>query len=96
MLAETGPQKLRALDAGGGEGQIVIKMAEHGHWVILCDLSVQMIDCAKQAAETKDVSDNVQLIHYAAQDVASHLKTPADLILFCAVPGWVADPHSVL
>ncbi len=39
VLAEMGPQKLRVLDAGGGEGQTAIKMAERGHQVILCDLS---------------------------------------------------------
>lgn len=48
-----GPAKLRVLDAGGGEGQTAIKMAERGHQVILCDLSAQMIDRAKQAAEAK-------------------------------------------
>lgn len=47
------PAKLRVLDAGGGEGQTAIKMAERGHQVILCDLSAQMIDRAKQAAEAK-------------------------------------------
>ncbi|CAM7716972.1 tRNA uridine 5-oxyacetic acid(34) methyltransferase CmoM [Escherichia coli] len=96
VLAEMGPQKLRVLDAGGGEGQTAIKMAECGHQVILCDLSVQMIDRAKQAAEAKGVSDNMQFIHCAAQDVASHLETPVDLILFHAVLEWVADPRSVL
>lgn len=69
-----------------------IKMAERGHQVILCDLSAQMIDRAKQAAEAKGVSDNMQFIHCAAQDVASHLETPVDLILFHAVLEWVADP----
>ena len=96
VLAEMGPQKLRVLDAGGGEGQTAIKMAECGHQVILCDLSAQMIDRAKQAAEAKGVSDNMHFIHCAAQDVASHLETPVDLILFHAVLEWVADPRSVL
>lgn len=53
VLAEIGPQKLRVLDAGGGEGQTAIKMAERGHQVILCDLSAQMIDRAKQAASKR-------------------------------------------
>lgn len=99
VLAEMGPQKLRVLDAGGGEGQTAIKMAERGHQVILCDLSAQMIDRAKQAAEAKGVSDNMQFIHCAAQDVASHLETPVDLILFHAVlsvggrsPQRITDP----
>ncbi len=38
----------------------------------------------------------MQFIHCAAQDVASHLETPVDLILFHAVLEWVADPRSVL
>ena len=50
----------------------------------------------QQAAEAKGVSDNMQFIHCAAQDVASHLETPVDLILFHAVLEWVADPRSVL
>ena len=35
VLAEMGPQKLRVLDAGGGEGQTAIKMAERGHQVTI-------------------------------------------------------------
>ena len=76
--------------------RVLAEMAERGHQVILCDLSAQMIDRAKQAAEAKGVSDNMQFIHCAAQDVASHLETPVDLILFHAVLEWVADPRSVL
>ncbi len=34
VLAEIGSQKLRVLDAGGGEGQTAIKMAGRGHQVI--------------------------------------------------------------
>ncbi len=40
VLAERAA-KLRVLDAGGGEGQTAIKMAERGHQVILCDLSAR-------------------------------------------------------
>ena len=32
VLAEMGPQKLRVLDAGGGEGQTAIKMAERRYF----------------------------------------------------------------
>lgn len=50
----------------------------------------------KTGGRSKGVSDNMQFIHCAAQDVASHLETPVDLILFHAVLEWVADPRSVL
>ncbi len=99
MLAEMGPQKLRVLDAGGGEGDTAIKMAERGHQVIFLTRSFCADDRPrKQAAEAKGVSDNMQFIHCAAQDVASHLETPVDLILFHAVlsggrsPQRIADP----
>lgn len=96
VLTDFGQQKLRVLDAGGGEGQTAIKMAGRGHHVTLCDLSAQMIARAQQAAEAKGVSDNMHFIQCAAQDVASHLESPVDLILFHAVLEWVADPVSVL
>jgi S-adenosylmethionine-dependent methyltransferase len=96
LLATFGEQKLHILDAGGGEGQTAIKMAERGHFVTLCDLSGEMIVRAQQAAEAKGVSGNMHFIQCAAQDVTAHLETPVDLILFHAVLEWVTDPVSVL
>lgn len=96
ILATFGGQTLRVLDAGGGEGQTAIKMAERGHHVTLCDLSAEMVARATRAAEEKGVSDNMHFIQCAAQDIAQHLETQVDLILFHAVLEWVADPQSVL
>ncbi|WP_333495782.1 tRNA uridine 5-oxyacetic acid(34) methyltransferase CmoM [Kluyvera sp. CHPC 1.251] len=96
LLAKMGPQPLRILDAGGGEGQTAIKMAERGHHVTLCDLSAEMIDRATQAASEKGVSHNMHFVQCAVQDVAEHLESPVDLILFHAVLEWVAEPQDVL
>ncbi|HAG02770.1 MAG TPA: tRNA uridine 5-oxyacetic acid(34) methyltransferase CmoM, partial [Leclercia adecarboxylata] len=96
LLARFGSKKLRVLDAGGGEGQTAIKMAERGHHVILCDLSAEMIARAESAAAEKGVSDNMQFIHCAAQDIAQHLESPVDLILSHAVLEWVGDPQALL
>ncbi|ENX2647520.1 tRNA uridine 5-oxyacetic acid(34) methyltransferase CmoM [Salmonella enterica] len=96
VLEEIGGRKLRVLDAGGGEGQTAIKMAERGHQVTLCDLSGEMIARARQAAEAKGVSKDMHFIQCPAQDVASHLESPVDLILFHAVLEWVAYPVGVL
>lgn len=96
LLATMGDQPLRILDAGGGEGQTAIKMAERGHHVTLCDLSAEMIARAQQAASDKGVSHNMHFIQCAAQDVAGHLESPVDLILFHAVLEWVAEPQAVL
>ncbi|SUG69462.1 SmtA protein [Salmonella enterica subsp. enterica] len=38
----------------------------------------------------------MHFIQCPAQDVASHLESPVDLILFHAVLEWVADPVGVL
>lgn len=75
ILAGFGGQTLRVLDAGGGEGQTAIKMAERGHHVTLCDLSAEMVARATRAAEEKGVSDNMHFIQCAAQDIAQHLET---------------------
>ena len=96
LLARMGPQPLRILDAGGGEGQTAIKMAARGHHVTLCDLSAEMIERATQAASEKGVSHNMYFVQCAVQDVAEHLESPVDLILFHAVLEWVAEPQAVL
>ncbi|HDG1710316.1 TPA: tRNA uridine 5-oxyacetic acid(34) methyltransferase CmoM [Kluyvera ascorbata] len=96
LLAKMGPQPLRILDAGGGAGQTAIKMAERGHHVTLCDLSEEMIARATQAACEKGVSHNMHFVQCAVQDVAEHLESPVDLILFHAVLEWVAEPQDVL
>ena len=66
LLAAYGSRKLRVLDAGGGEGQTAILMAERGHHVTLCDLSAEMVARAQLAAEEKGVSGNMHLGHCAA------------------------------
>ena len=96
LLSTMGSQPLRILDAGGGEGQTAIKMVERGHHVTLCDLSAEMIARASQAASDKGVSHNMHFIQCAAQDVAGHLESPVDLILFHAVLEWVAEPQEAL
>jgi S-adenosylmethionine-dependent methyltransferase len=96
LLSGFGEQKLRVLDAGGGEGQTAISMAERGHHVTLCDVSQEMIARARLAAEQKGVSGNMHFVQCAAQDIARHLESPVDLILFHAVLEWIAEPVDVL
>ena len=96
LLADYAGQTLRVLDAGGGEGQTAILMAQRGHHVTLCDLSAEMVARAQRAAEEQGVSDNMHFIHCAAQDIPQHLDSQVDLILFHAVLEWVADPQAVL
>ena len=96
VLAEMGDRTLRVLDVGGGEGQTAIRVAERGHHVTLCDVSQEMIARATAAAEEKGVSGNMHFVQCPAQDIARHLESPVDLILFHAVLEWVAEPVDVL
>ncbi|APZ05985.1 tRNA uridine 5-oxyacetic acid(34) methyltransferase CmoM [Kosakonia cowanii] len=96
LLAEMNDGPLRVLDAGGGEGQTAIRMAQLGHHVTLCDVSQEMLKRAQAAAEEKGISGNMHFVHCPVQDIAQHLASPVDLILFHAVLEWVADPVAVL
>ena len=96
LLAEMNDGPLRVLDAGGGEGQTAIRMAQLGHHVTLCDVSQEMLKRAQAAAEEKGVSGNMHFVHCPVQEIAQHLASPVDLILFHAVLEWVADPVAVL
>ena len=96
LLAKMDAGPLRVLDAGGGEGQTAIRMAQLGHHVTLCDVSGTMIARAQTAAQEKGVSGNMHFVQCPAQEITQHLETPVDLILFHAVLEWVAEPVSIL
>ncbi|MDF7681272.1 tRNA uridine 5-oxyacetic acid(34) methyltransferase CmoM [Enterobacteriaceae bacterium ESL0689] len=87
---------LNILDAGGGEGQMAIRVAEMGHHVTLCDISAEMITRARQAAVDKGVADQIDFVHCPAQEVVQHLACPVDLILSHAVLEWVVEPQAML
>ncbi|SQC38869.1 putative metallothionein SmtA [Klebsiella pneumoniae] len=86
LLAQLGPGPLRVLDAGGGEGQTAIKVAQLGHHVTLCDLSAEMVARARQAAADKGVIDNMHFVQCAAQDIAQHLESRS--IWYCFMRCW--------
>ena len=95
-LLATMPEKIRVLDAGGGEGQTACGLAERGHEVLLCDVSAEMISRAQAQADEKGVSGNMHFVHSSAQDIGQHLEKPVDLILFHAVIEWLAEPQEAL
>ncbi|MEI9698999.1 tRNA uridine 5-oxyacetic acid(34) methyltransferase CmoM [Moellerella wisconsensis] len=91
LATEFPAQSLRILDAGGGEGHFARKLAALGHQVILCDLSEEMLERAKLAADEQGVSQKMRFIHSAVQDIQQHLDAPVDLVLFHAVLEWISD-----
>ncbi|ACX87827.1 Methyltransferase type 11 [Pectobacterium parmentieri WPP163] len=96
LLAQLPPRPLYILDAGGGEGQMACRLAALGHQVLLCDVSDEMIQRAKNAAAAQGVAHNIRFVQCAAQDIAQYMESPADLILFHAVLEWVAQPQQAL
>ncbi|MCL2900001.1 tRNA uridine 5-oxyacetic acid(34) methyltransferase CmoM [Brenneria tiliae] len=96
LLAQLPDGPLNVLDAGGGEGQMACRLAALGHQVLLCDLSDEMIQRAKDAAAAQGVIHNMRFVHGAAQDIGRYMSRPADLILFHAVLEWVAQPRQAL
>ncbi|MEH2920227.1 tRNA uridine 5-oxyacetic acid(34) methyltransferase CmoM [Samsonia erythrinae] len=96
LLTQLPARPLRILDAGGGEGHMACRLAALGHQVLLCDVSDEMIQRAKNAAMAQGVIDNMRFVPCSAQDIAQYMESPADLILFHAVLEWVAQPQQVL
>ncbi|VUD59611.1 tRNA 5-carboxymethoxyuridine methyltransferase [Thalassocella blandensis] len=86
---------LTILDAGGGQGQFSLPLAQAGHTLTLCDISQEMLNLAEQNRQQHSIQ-NVQLVHSALQDIHQHTETQFDLVLCHAVLEWLAEPHLAL
>jgi S-adenosylmethionine-dependent methyltransferase len=85
-------------DAGGGLGQMTIRLAELGHSVLLNDISADMLDVARRDIENKGLAQNVDIRHDAIQAITAEPEylQSFDLVLCHAVLEWVADPEKVV
>ncbi|WDP87623.1 MAG: methyltransferase domain-containing protein [Desulfobacter sp.] len=93
-LAEDSP--LTILDAGGGYGPFSIGLAKRGHRVVLCDLSKNMLDIARENFSKQGVQDRLTLCHGPVQKLSPGQYPPFDLILCHGVIGWVAAPEQLI
>lgn len=87
------------LDAGGGQGQFSLQLAQAGHKVVICDISVEMLKLAQEQVEALQLEDRVQLIHCAVQDLPQHLPAGLpkfDMVICHAVMEWMQEPRSLL
>lgn len=96
LLTQLPPRSLQILDAGGGEGRIACELAKLGHQVTLCDISSNMLNRAQDYAAQQGMSQQMRFIQSSAQEIAHHIESPVDLILFHAVLEWVAQPQETL
>jgi S-adenosylmethionine-dependent methyltransferase len=89
----------RILDAGGGQGLFALKFAQAGHFVVICDISMEMLKLAEQDVVRLGLQENVQLIHCAIQDLPQHLpldECKFDIVLCHAVLEWVINQQELL
>ncbi|MDF3013741.1 MAG: SAM-dependent methyltransferase [Cellvibrio sp.] len=87
------------LDAGGGQGQFSLQLAQAGHKVVICDISAEMLKLAQEQVEQLGLSDRVQLIHCALQDLPQHLPNGQhqfDFVICHAVMEWMQEPELLL
>ena len=87
------------LDAGGGQGQFSLQLAQAGHRVVICDISAEMLKLAQEKVDQLGVADRVQLIHCAIQDLPQYLpddRQQFDFVICHAVMEWMQEPQSLL
>lgn len=80
-------------DAGCGQGQISLWLAEQGHQLTLCDLSEKMLNTAKVNFEQANITAN--FYQQSAQSLATELPQ-FDLVICHAVLEWLSEPISSL
>lgn len=89
--------KLRILDAGGGQGQFSLHLAQVGHELVICDISAEMLKLAEREIIAAGLEAKVSLLHCALQDLPQHLHNcQFDLVLCHAVMEWMAEPQHLL
>jgi S-adenosylmethionine-dependent methyltransferase len=85
---------LSVWDAGGGLGQMSMKLAGQGHKVVLSDISAGMLALAEQEIKGSGLQ-SIEIRQSAIQSEAAKGHS-YDLIVCHAVLEWVADPRATL
>ena len=87
---------LSCLDAGGGAGQMALRLAQSDNRVLLCDPSREMLDRADKTIRQAGLLGTVSLVHAPIQQLHRHVRDRFDVVLCHAVLEWLADPKSTL
>lgn len=92
----------RILDAGAGQAQFSLQLAQAGHQVVLADISTKMLQIAAQQLQvcSAQVQQNVQVINAAIQSLPGELAdkrlpTQHDLVICHAVLEWLGEPEQL-
>lgn len=81
------------LDAGAGQGNFALQLAQKNHHLTLCDLSTKMLQDAQVMFAEKCLESKVKFIHSPVQELSEHTEEQYDLVLFHAVLEWLAEPE---
>jgi len=87
---------LSILDAGAGQGNFALQLAQKKHQLTLCDLSSKMLQDAQALFSEHQLEKDVQFIHTPVQKLSEHIDTQYDVVLFHAVLEWLAEPKETL
>lgn len=87
---------LSILDAGAGQGNFALQLAQKNHQLTLCDLSSEMLQDAKVLFTEHQLEKDVQFIHAPIQKLSKHIDKQYDVVLFHAVLEWLAEPKETL
>ncbi len=90
-------KRWRVLDAGGGQGQFSLQLAQAGHEVVICDISAEMLKLAEEKVVELGLQNKVSLVHAAIQELPEKLgDCQFDLVICHAVMEWLQEPQSLL
>ncbi|WP_336922636.1 class I SAM-dependent methyltransferase [Aquipuribacter sp. SD81] len=95
---ETGGHEGRALvvDLGGGAGTYSVRLAEHGHDVVVVDPSPDALAALDRRAREAGVAERVRGHQGDARQLAGLLERPVDVLLCHDVLELVDDPAATL
>ncbi|MEZ5539966.1 MAG: methyltransferase domain-containing protein [Pseudomonadales bacterium] len=99
LPAITAGKSLRILDAGGGLGQMSLRLAALGHSVVLAEPSAAMLDKAKRQFTEQGIDmTRVQFLQASIQTLPEVLlpEQRFDLVVCHAVLEWLIDPLQTL
>lgn len=99
LPSAVGECPLRALDAGGGSGELALRLVEHGFRVWLLDYAPAMLDQAQQAAQKlpQSARDRLTLCHAAVEDVSRAFSPEFFDVVTChTLIEYIRDPRSSL
>lgn len=87
---------LSILDAGAGQGNFALQLAQKNNQLTLSDISATMLQDAKKLFAENQPGEETRFIHSPIQELSKHIDEQYDLVLSHAVMEWLAEPGETL